>query len=73
MNLNNEMITFVTDEVLKYASHDALIHYGASYGDSNLTKRCKEEFYSRNSMIEEPPQITSKKKQKRKLSFVVVK
>ena len=73
MNLDNDTINLVTDEILQHASHDALIHYGASYGDSNLTKRCKEEFYSRCSMIEEPVQITSKKKSKRKVSFVVVK
>lgn len=73
MNLNNETLNLVTDEILQYASLDALINYGSSYDNYILTKRCKDEFYKRGNILEDKTELARKKKTRRKVSFVVVK
>ena len=43
----------IVDEVLRYASLDALMYYGADSNSLEFSMRCKEEFDNRAKVIED--------------------
>lgn len=49
------------DELLEYASLDALIHSGANSDLENFNQLCKKEFYSRSLEIENKNDLHQKK------------
>jgi len=51
----------IIDEVLKFASLDALIYYGASSVIKDLSQKCMEEFYNRGINIEDKEELYRKK------------
>ena len=51
----------IVDEVLKLASLDALVYYGADSHSLDFRKRCKEEFDNRAREIEDKIELNKKK------------
>lgn len=52
------------DEVLKNASYEALICYGANSLSLEFSKRCKDEFYSRGILIEDKVELGRKRRKR---------
>ena len=51
----------IVDEVLKYASLDALMYYGADSNSLEFSMKCKEEFDNRAKSIEDKVELIRKR------------
>lgn len=51
----------VIDEVLRYASLDALMYYGADSNSLEFSMKCKEEFDNRAKFIEDKVELVRKR------------
>ena len=51
----------IVDEILRYASLDTLMYYGADSGSLDFSRRCKEEFDNRAKLIEDKVELNRKK------------
>lgn len=57
----------IVDEILAYASYDALMYYGADSKSYEFNLKCKEEFYKRGDEIEDKIELQRKKTLGKKL------
>ena len=51
----------IIDEILRYASLDALMYYGADSNSLDFSMKCKEEFDNRAKIIEDKVELVRKK------------
>lgn len=52
----------IVDEILKFASLDGLIYYGADSKNIEFSIKCKEEFDNRAKLIEDKIELNKKRK-----------
>lgn len=52
----------LVDDILKFASLDALIYYGADSKNEEISQKCTEEFYKRVYEAEDKEEIYKKKR-----------
>ena len=55
----------IITEILKYASLDALMYYGADSDSIEFSNRCKEEFDNRAKLIEDKMELNKKRKRRK--------
>ena len=51
----------LVDEILSYASLDALMYYGADSNSYEFNKKCKDEFYRRGKDFEDKVELLKKR------------
>jgi len=56
-----EIDNILVDEILSYASLDALMYYGANSNSYEFNVKCKEEFYRRGREFEDKLELQRKK------------
>ena len=51
----------IVDEILRYASLDALMYYGADSNSLEFSMKCKKEFDNRAKLIEDKVELIKKR------------